>query len=401
MYMDILNEYFEVVSDDVYVTFRGKICCFLSGGVKNVLYGKTINVSKMYDSMIDDIIDMMTSGEFFKGQYLDKRGHGCLIDSVTMYTFKKYGISFQWVDKMVNGRTGSFDNDRLYECMINRVGGIEKIDWMKVYDNTKMFMTHNDDILIYIAKEILKNDIYKYFVDRYKLRVAGMNIGNYSKRQANGVGRKTYTNKDIVLEWDGGSIVIQLGNIIRNKRHWWNKMTNSVLKGRDKIKDYDKLLNGRSEVEVLPDVCPIDNSIILNYTKIDFSNNNNITKCKSHDGINGEKTWSAASIDRIDSTKPYSYDNIEIISGYYNTQVKNCANETQIGKLYYYQLNRLLSKRISKDSVKSMTDNQLYNLSDMFDIYYKLFEIISENNKILYKEMKRREKNNNMVVDIS
>ena len=318
-----------------------------------------------------------------------------------MYTFKKYGISFQWVDKMVNGRTGSFDNDRLYECMINRVGGIEKIDWMKVYDNTKMFMTHNDDILIYIAKEILKNDIYKYFVDRYKLRVAGMNIGNYSKRQANGVGRKTYTNKDIVLEWDGGSIVIQLGNIIRNKRHWWNKMTNSVLKGRDKIKDYDKLLNGRSEVEVLPDVCPIDNSIILNYTKIDFSNNNNITKCKSHDGINGEKTWSAASIDRIDSTKPYSYDNIEIISGYYNTQVKNCANETQIGKLYYYQLNRLLSKRISKDSVKSMTDNQLYNLSDMFDIYYKLFEIISENNKILYKEMKRREKNNNMVVDIS
>lgn len=399
--MDILNEYFEVVSDDVYVTFKGKICCFLSGGVKNVLYGKTINVSKMYDSMIDDIIDMMTSGEFFKGQYLDKRGHGCLIDSVTMYTFKKYGISFQWVDKMVNGRTGSFDNDRLYECMINRVGGIEKIDWMKVYDNTKMFMTHNDDILIYIAKEILKNDIYKYFVDRYKLRVAGMNIGNYSKRQANGVGRKTYTNKDIVLEWDGGSIVIQLGNIIRNKRHWWNKMTNSVLKGRDKIKDYDKLLNGRSEVEVLPDVCPIDNSIILNYTKIDFSNNNNITKCKSHDGINGEKTWSAASIDRIDSTKPYSYDNIEIISGYYNTQVKNCANETQIGKLYYYQLNRLLSKRISKDSVKSMTDNQLYNLSDMFDIYYKLFEIISENNKILYKEMKRREKNNNMVVDIS
>lgn len=399
--MDILNEYFEVGSEDVYVTFRGKICCFLSGGVKNVLYGKTINVSKMYDSMIDDIIDMMTSGEFFKGQYLDKRGHGCLIDSVTMYTFKKYGISFQWVDKMVNGRTGSFDNDRLYECMINRVGGIEKIDWMKVYDNTKMFMTHNDDILIYIAKEILKNDIYKYFVDRYKLRVAGMNIGNYSKRQANGVGRKTYTNKDIVLEWDGGSIVIQLGNIIRNKRHWWNKMTNSVLKGRDKIKDYDKLLNGRSEVEVLPDVCPIDNSIILNYTKIDFSNNNNITKCKSHDGINGEKTWSAASIDRIDSTKPYSYDNIEIISGYYNTQVKNCANETQIGKLYYYQLNRLLSKRISKDSVKSMTDNQLYNLSDMFDIYYKLFEIISENNKILYKEMKRREKNNNVVVDIS
>jgi len=398
--VDVLSEYFEVVSGDVYVTFKGMICCSLSGGVKNVLYGKTINMSKMYDSMIDDIIDMMTSGEFFKGQYLDKRGHGCLIDSVTMYTFKKYGISFQWVDKMVNGRTGSFDNDRLYECMINRVGGIEKIDWMKVYDSTKMFVTHNDDILIYIAKEILKNDIYKYFVDRYKLRVTGMNIGNYSKPQANGVGRKTYTNKDIVLEWDGGSIVIQLGNIIRNKRHWWNKMTNSVLKGRDKIKDYDLLLNGRCEVEVLPDVCPIDNSIILNYTKIDFSNNNNITECKSHIGIDGEKTWSSASIDRIDSTKEYDHDNIEIISTYYNTQVKNCASHSQIGKLYYYQLKKLLSKKISKELVKSMSDDELYKVSDMFSVYFKLFEIVSDNSTILHKEMVRRDKKSKLVVKV-
>jgi len=284
--------------------------------------------------------------------------------------------------------------------MINRVGGIEKIDWMKVYDSTKMFVTHNDDILIYIAKEILKNDIYKYFVDRYKLRVTGMNIGNYSKPQANGVGRKTYTNKDIVLEWDGGSIVIQLGNIIRNKRHWWNKMTNSVLKGRDKIKDYDLLLNGRCEVEVLPDVCPIDNSIILNYTKIDFSNNNNITECKSHIGIDGEKTWSSASIDRIDSTKEYDHDNIEIISTYYNTQVKNCASHSQIGKLYYYQLKKLLSKKISKELVKSMSDDELYKVSDMFSVYFKLFEIVSDNSTILHKEMVRRDKKSKLVVKV-
>ena len=395
---DVLSEYFEVKSGDVYVTFKGKICCSLSGGVKNVLYGKTINLSKMYDSTMDDVIQSMYDGKFLEDGYLDKRGHGSLIESVITYTFKKHGISLERMDKMLNGRIGGLTNDRLYECMIDRVGGIEKIDWMKVYDSTNMFMTHNDDILMYIAKEILKNDIYKYFVDRYKLRVSGVKYAKTIRTPASG--RNTYANKSIILEWDGGSIVLQLGNIIRNKRHWWNKMTNSVLKGRDKIKDYDKLLNGRSEVEVLPDVCPIDNSIILNYTKIDFSNNNNITECKSHIGIDGEKTWSSASIDRIDSTKEYDHDNIEIISTYYNTQVKNCASIVQTGKLYYYQLRRLMGKKINKDGVKTMSDNELDRLFDDLSVYVNVIEIVQEYRKILYKEMVRRDKKSKLVVKV-
>jgi hypothetical protein len=164
--------------------------------------------------------------------------------------------------------------------------------------------------------------------------------------------------------------------------------------------DYDVLLNGRCEVEALPDVCPIDNSIILNYTKIDFSVNNNITECKSHDGMDGEKTWSPASIDRIDSTKPYSYDNIEVISNYYNTQVKNCASNSQVGKLYYYQLKKLLNKKINKELVKSMSDDELYKVYDMFSVYFKLFEIISDNSTILHKEMVRRDKKSKLVVKI-
>ena len=389
--VNVLSEYFEVVDEDVYYTFKGDICGHLKGGMKTPLYSKTINLSKMYDSMMDDIISMITIGEFFKDQYLNKLGHGSLTESVSKYTVKKYGISLEWLDKMLNGRIGSIDCDRLYECMIGRVGSIEKIDWLAIYDNAN-FITHNDDILMYIAKEILKNDIYKYFVDRYKLRVSGTCIIKNSKRQVIGAGRKTYGDKRIVLEWDGGNIVLQLGNIIRNKKHWWNKMTNSRLTGRDRIKDYDVLLNGKDEIEVLPDVCPIDNSIILNYTKIDFSVNNNITECKRHDGMNGEKTWSAASIDRIDSNSEYDYDNIEIISTYYNTQVKNCASITQIGKLYYYQLHRLLGSKINKDGIKTMSDSKLDKIFDDLGVYVNIIEIVHEYRKLLFKELNKRDK---------
>ena len=50
-------------------------------------------------------------------------------------------------------------------------------------------MTHNDDIWMCIANRIIKNDIYKYFVDRYNLRVTGIEICNFQRRAA-------------VLEWD-------------------------------------------------------------------------------------------------------------------------------------------------------------------------------------------------------
>jgi predicted house-cleaning noncanonical NTP pyrophosphatase (MazG superfamily) len=396
--VDVLSEYFEVVSGDVYVTFKGVICCSLSGGVKNVLYGKTINMSEMYDTMMDDITKMIIDCDFSKDEYLNKRGHQNLIDSVSKYTIKKYGVSFKWVDKIVNGRIGSYDCDRIYECMIDRVGGIEKIDWLKVYESTKSFITHNHDILMCIANEILKNDIYRYFVNRYNLKATGIK----------NVGRKTHTTqteKFIILEWDSGNRrSVPLADLVINKKEWWRQATLDPRTRRGDIQDYDVLLNGRDENEVLPDVCPIDNNIVLNYTKIDFSvnTNHNVNECKNHNDTTdyGDKTWSFASIDRIDSTKPYSYDNIEVISTYYNTQVKNCASHSQIGKLYYYQLKKLLSKKISKELVKSMSDDELYKVSDMFSVYFKLFEIVSDNSTILHKEMVRRDKKSKLVVKV-
>ena len=388
--VNVLSEYFEVVDEDVYYTFKGDICGHLKGGMKNPLYSKTINLSKMYDSMMDDIISMITIGEFFKDQYLNKLGHGSLTESVSKYTVKKYGISLEWLDKMLNGRIGSIDCDRLYECMIGRAGSIAKIDWLSIYTNANNFQTHNDDIWMCIAVSVIKNDIYKYFVDRYNLRVTGIEICNLQRAA--------------VLEWDGGNRrSVQLSDLVRNKKHWWRRTTRES-KTRGNIRDYDVSLNGRIEVEVLPDVCPIDNSIILNYTRIDFSvnNDNNVNECKNHNDTNddGDKTWSPASTDRIDSTKPYSYDNIEIISMYYNTQVKNCASHSQIGKLYYYQLMKLLNKKISKELVKSMSDDELYKVSDMFSVYFKLFEIVSDNSTILHKEMVRRDKKSKLVVKI-
>jgi predicted house-cleaning noncanonical NTP pyrophosphatase (MazG superfamily) len=138
----------------------------------------------------------------------------------------------------------------------------------------------------------------------------------------------------------------------------------------------------------------------MNYTRIDFSENNNknINICKKINDDNIE--WSFASLDRIDSTKEYDYDNVEIISHYYNSQVKNCASHSQIGKLYYYQLKKLLNKKINKELVKSMSDDELYKVSDMFSVYFKLFEIVNDNNTILHKEMVRRDKKSKLVVKI-
>ena len=391
--VDVLSEYFEVKkSGDVYYTFRGAICSQLKGGVNNVLYGKRVNLSEMYGEMIDDIIECITSGVFFRVPYLDKSGYVNLLQSAIKYTSDKYGISIEWMDNIVNNRVGVIMNtDRLYECMIDRVGGVDNIDWMSIYDRSKCFITNNGDILLYIANRIISDSsIYKYFVDRYKLRATGVDNKNFKRKD----GKRRNTIK---LEWDGGgSKRVELSSLVKDKRSWWRISTEGNSRDRVNIRDYDRLLNGRSEDEVLPDLCPIDNNIVLNYTRIDFSinNDNNIGECKRHNDIggSGNKIWSSASIDRIDSNSEYSYDNIEIISQYYNTQVKNCASHSQIGKLYYYQLKKLLSKKISKELVKSMSDDELYKVSDMFSIYFKLFEIVSDNSTILHKEMVRRDK---------
>lgn len=381
---------------DVYYTFRGVICSQLKGGVNNMLYGKRVNLSVMYYKMIDDVIESMLDGKFSEAEYLDKSGHVHCMVQMNKYTCKKYGVSFDWVDRVVNKRVGGFDMDRLYYCMIDRAGGVDKIDWMKLYDNTKSFITNNDDILMYIAKEMLKGDIYRYFVNRFNLRVVGVMTKVMSD--------KTLA-KRIILEWDGGRRLERMGNIVRDKRDWWRFATYGKVKGgnneRDNINDYDVLLNGRREDEVLPDVCPIDKNIVLNYTRIDFSsdNDNNIGECKRHNDIggNGDKIWSFASIDRIDSNREYSYDNVEIISQYYNTQVKNCASISQVCKLYHYQLKNLIDKKINKVGVKVMTDDMLCKSFDDLGVYVNLIEIVHNYRKILFKEINRRDKKRSKV----
>jgi hypothetical protein len=393
--MDILNEYFEVVDEDVYYTFRGvNVVSLINTDIKNnPMYGKRVNLSKMYKRMIKDIGEYIVSEEFMVTTNSKKRHHIC--DKISSYTTKRYGVSFVWIYNMVYKCSVSMTNDILFEEVIKHKGGVDKIDWMWIYDNMSQFHTDNESILMYIANEILKGRIYEYFIDRYNLRTTGV------KKINNKINGKERTC--IVLNWDGENDVtierfIELSQMIRNKRDWWRYMVTKGNKNKNRmdIQNYDVLLAGRNEDEVLPNRCPIDDSIILNYTGIDFSDKDlNINVCKNNDGM--EEVWSPASIDRIDSTKPYSYDNVEIISNYYNTQVKNCASHSQVGKLYYYQLKKLLSKKINKELVKSMSDNELYKVFDMFSVYFKLFEIVSDNSTILHKEMVRRDKKSKLV----
>jgi hypothetical protein len=63
-------------------------------------------------------------------------------------------------------------------------------------------------------------------------------------------------------------------------------------------------------------------------------------------------------------------------------------------------LKKLLNKKINKELVKSMSDDELYKVYDMFSVYFKLFEIISDNSTILHKEMVRRDKKSKLVVKI-
>lgn len=374
---------------DVYYTFKGSICKQLKGGVNNALYGKVVNLSEMYGEMVDDIIQMISGGKFYDSdEYLDDNGHQSFSKNVNKYTIAKYGISLEWMDRVINKRVGVFDMDRVYWCMIDRVGGVGNIDWMSIYNNNGCFITHNDDILVYIANEIIKGDIYRYFVDRYKLRIAGVDTSTSRKDQ--------YRRKKIILEWDGGKRLISLGSLPQGKRDWWQTMTGEDSKWRVNISDYDVLLNGRREDEVLPDVCPIDNNIVLNYTRIDFSvnNDNNLSECKNHNdpGDDCDKIWSFASIDRINSNKAYDYDNVEVISYYYNAQVKNCASVGQTTKLYHYQMKRLLSKTINDDTIKGIPTKDLLPLLDMHSIYFDFYQVIHDNCDVILREIDRRRK---------
>ena len=187
-------------------------------------------------------------------------------------------------------------------------------------------------------------------------------------------------------------ILINIYNYFKSKLR--EGITSNI--NSNKYQNYDELENKD------PMFLAIKNAANISYIKTQLDELKGIKQeiFDLSNNVYNNETWSSASIDRIDSTQPYSYDNIEIISSYYNTQVKNCASHSQIGKLYYYQLKKLLSKKISKELVKSMSDDELYEVSDMFSVYFKLFEIVSDNSTILHKEMVRRDKKSKLVVKI-
>lgn len=374
--VDALSEYFEVESGDVYYTFKGKIASSLSGGINNPLYGKHVNLNVLYNTMMDDVVKYVQYGEYWKDDDINERH---TLKAVRKYTSEKYGVTIDWIRNRINGFDGDrrMTTDDLYKLMIDHVGGLYKIDWLSLYKKMSIH-TDNNVIIEYIAKEIMKDSIYKYFVDRYNLRVDRITDRDGSKY--------------VALKWgDDREKLVLLSELVYNKRDWWKYSTLNKIR-RHHIIDYDMLLNGRSEDEVLPDRCPIDTNIVMNYTRIDFSENNNknINMCKKLN--DNDIDWSFASIDRIDSTKAYDYDNIEIISQYYNSQVKNCANELQIGKLYYYQLHRLLGSKINKDGIKTMSDGELDKIFDNLGVYVNIIEIVHEYRKILFKELNKRDK---------
>lgn len=378
--MDILNEYFEVKGEDVYYTFRGKIGAKIKGGKKNPLYGKRVNLSDVYEMMIKDISEYMDSEEFLVT--MRQVGKFKLVYEILKVITDKYGVTFEWVYNKINDCSCNITTDVLFEEVIRYKGGVDKVDWMAMYVNMSQFYTNNECILMCIAKSILKGEIYAYFVDRYNLRVKEV-----TKMKDN----RMY----IVLNWDGKDDVtierlILLGHIIHDKRDWWRHMTNKDGKNRGDIQDYDVLLGGRNEDEVLPDRCPIDDSIVMNYTGIDFSDKDkNINECKDNDGM--DEVWSFASIDRIDSTKPYTYDNVEIISHYYNTQVKNCASVHQISKLNMYQIDRMV-KSIHRNEVEfsKLSDVELVKYISLYESVLCTYDVILDKTSRYMDEYKRR-----------
>ena len=136
------------------------------------------------------------------------------------------------------------------------------------------------------------------------------------------------------MEHNNGRRDMISSDFVRCYKQWWNSATNNSNRGD--IRDYDVLLNGRSVTEVFPKYCPVFSNLRMNYTRIDFDGKNNIRKCSEIAGYSDKwDSWSFASIDRIDSNKGYSYDNIRIISQYANG-LKNVGNIDQMRRLVRY-----------------------------------------------------------------
>jgi len=317
------NPFFDVggKEGDVMYNFRG------NNGIKkgSMLYGKTVNLSEMYDNMLSDVKDFLFNGEYIKtvvNDGMDKIKYRL----INMHINKKYGITIENVYNKIKGYGGdvTMTMDIIYNELKNKYG-VNGVDWMYLYDNVDTFRVNDYEIRMYIGNRIISNEIYEYFV-----RTNGLRINNWFKN-----GDHNY----LMLEWDIGNKNTILGSMVRNYNQWWQMMTINK-KGRryrGDIRDYDRVLRGRNVSEVFPVYCPVFKNLVLNYTKIDFSNGkNNIKKCSEIAGYSDKgETWSFASIDRIDSNKGYSYDNIRIISQYAN-HLKNVGNIDQLRRLVRY-----------------------------------------------------------------
>ena len=323
--INVSNDFFEMdgSEQDVMYSFVGNCGSMRSD---NVLYGKTINLSRMYGCMLDDVREFLFLGEFVNSdEYVRVSGDRSIMYAVNKYTFDRYGLSIKWVYNIMNGFDGKsvMTVDILFGEM-KRKYGVVNIDWMYLYNNVSQFMTNDVDVLKYIGDSILGNGLYEYFVRGYGLSIQGI-ISDSTRRSC------------LSLKWDGlrMSKSVRLSSLMKNKSQWWTMMTND--RNRVKIRDYDKLLGGSRESEILPEYCPVFSNLRMNYTGIDFDNRGkNIKKCSDVAGYSDKgETWSFASIDRIDSSKGYSYDNIRIISHYANN-LKNVGNIDQMRILLRY-----------------------------------------------------------------
>ncbi len=325
--INVSNDFFEMDGSegDILYSFTGN--CGIKGD--NVLYGKTVNLSEMYNSMLGDVKEFLFGGEFFNNSDYDHSGNKRVTSGVNKYTYKKYGISLENVYNKINNKNVMITNDIIFNELKLKYG-IDGIDWMYLYDNIN-FYTNDGEVLGYIGNSILSNGLYEYFFDKYNLCFDSVvnkvtNDGSISKR--------------IVIKWNFNGIMscrdVQVADLIRSYKHWWMYTTGNKDKNRSDIRDYDVLLNGRSVTEVFPMYCPVFSNLRMNYTGIDFDGKNNIKKCSEIAGnVNMGETWSFASIDRIDSSKGYSYDNIRIISQYANG-LKNVGSIDQLRMLLKY-----------------------------------------------------------------
>ena len=330
--INVSNDFFEMGGreGDVLYSFTGQ--CGLTKD--NVLYGRTVNLSEMYDTMLDGIREFLFGGEFVS--IIDKGDRKAAISKlVGAYTIKKYGISIESVYNKVHGKTAGtlMTVDILFNELKVKYG-MTKIDWMYLYNNVTNFRTNDVEILEYMCNKILSNDIHEYFVTEYNLRTVGVlkKVKQYIKNNVSVDASPNF----IKVEWNNGSKDMILSNFVKSYKQWWYHMTRRTASNRYDIKNCDVLLNGRSVTEVFPVYCPVFSNLRMNYTGIDFDGMMNLKKCSEIAGYSDKgETWSFASIDRIDSNKGYSYDNIRIISQYAN-YLKNVGNIDQMRRLVQY-----------------------------------------------------------------